>query len=359
MFTIQPYQMKTLSWWNSQRKNIDMEPSYQRKGGIWTAEDKGYLVDSILNGYDVPKLYLADFTYVKSPLNEKSKQFAVIDGKQRLEAIFDFFDGNLVLNEAFSYGPNPSLKLAGLGYKDLKSRHPDVASVFETYNLSVMSVITDEEGRINELFVRLNRSKPLTGSEIRSAMTGVVPKAIQKIADHRFFQTRIGFSTKRKQEYNAAAKILLIEFRGKFVDTKRTHLDRFVLEARLSQSTSLKRVVNKVVQVMTVMADVFTPADPLLRSQGPLTLYYWFVRNNIEHKELIREFLVRFESSRRENRQKVEDQRRADEELLRFDLMSRSVNDQGSLTERYRILEKRFRQFLLDADQDTLFATGG
>ena len=71
MFKIRPHPTRTLSWWNSQRKNIDMKPSYQRKGNIWSPEAKAYLVDSILNDYDIPKLYLADFTFGNSTLNEK------------------------------------------------------------------------------------------------------------------------------------------------------------------------------------------------------------------------------------------------------------------------------------------------
>lgn len=345
MFTIQPFSARTLSWWNTQRKKIDFAPSYQRKGGIWSTEDKAYLVDSILNGYDIPKFYLADFTYANSALNEKGKSYAVIDGKQRFEAIFDFFDGKLVLDQRFSYEPDPRLKLGGLGFRDLKSRYPEVASVFENFNLSVMSVITDEEGTINDLFVRLNRSKPLTGSEIRSAMSGVVPQLIEKIARHPFFKTRIRFSTKRKQEYNAAAKILLIEFRGKFVDTKRTYLDRFVQEGVKSQTTSAERAADKVKEVLDAMTRVFTRKDQLLSSQGPMTLYYWFVRSHLDKAEGIREFLVRFDSHRSQNRKRIQEGKKADEELLRFDLLSRSINDQGSLVERYIILENRFQAF--------------
>jgi Protein of unknown function DUF262 len=346
MFKIQPHLSRTLSWWNGQRKHIDMNPSYQRKGNIWSDEDKSYLVDSILNDYDVPKLYLADFTYGNTSLNEKGRSYAVIDGKQRLEAIFDFFDGTLVLDERFSYEPNRKLKLTGLTFKDLKSRHPEVASAFENFNLSVMSVITDEEGKINDLFVRLNRSKPLTGSEIRSAMLGVVPRLIDAIARHKFFRKCIRFTTKRKQEFNAAAKILLIEFRGKFVDTKRTHLDRFVQEGLKSQTTTFDRAAERVKEVLDDMASVFAPKDLLLSSQGPITLYYWFVKRHTDSREAIREFLVAFDAQRKENRKRVQEGKKADEELLRFDLLSRSINDQGSLTERFAILENRFQAFL-------------
>jgi len=33
--------------------------------------DKQYLIDSILNGFDVPKIYVADFTWGDSPLHSQ------------------------------------------------------------------------------------------------------------------------------------------------------------------------------------------------------------------------------------------------------------------------------------------------
>ena len=40
-----------------------------------------------------------------------------------------------------------------------------------------------------------------------------------------------------------------------------------------------------------------------------------------------------------------------DDELLQFDIMNRSANNQGSLVGRYRILTRRFEQFLHDLDK--------
>jgi hypothetical protein len=80
----------------------------------------------------------------------------------------------LTLDNEFIYQPDPKLKLAGLGYSDLCKLYPDVANVFNNWPLSVVHVVTDEQEKIDELFVRLNRSKPLTGAEIRNAMAGPV-----------------------------------------------------------------------------------------------------------------------------------------------------------------------------------------
>jgi hypothetical protein len=56
---------------------------------------------------------------------------------------------------------------------------------------------------------------------------------------------------------------------------------------------------------------------------------------------------VKFERERLQNRQKInENAEIGGEELLNFDIMSHSANNQGSLSGRYEILKKRFDRFL-------------
>ena len=119
---VMTHEARSLIWWINRRSKIDMNPKYQRHGRLWSISDKAYLIDSIINGFDIPKLYMADFTWGESPLNENRLPYAIIDGKQRLEAIFDFFDGKIVLNEDFKYLPDPDLKLGGLSYKEFKAK---------------------------------------------------------------------------------------------------------------------------------------------------------------------------------------------------------------------------------------------
>jgi len=350
MFAIRAFDPRTLSWWATQRDRIDFDPPYQRRGGIWAKRDKQYLIDTILNGYDIPKLYIADFTYAPSNLNRHNTQYAVIDGKQRFESILDFVDGRITLAKEFVLSEDPSRQLAGLGYRDLKSNHPEIASHFDNYPLTVMSVITDEEGKINELFVRLNRNKTLTGPEIRNAMQGLVPELIRQLAQHDFFVTNVAFSRQRAQDLDIAAKFLLTEFRGQIVETKRVNLDRLVEDALTADADTdaLRRAAAQVAAVLGVMQTIFIQHDPLLQTQGPMVPYYWVARHvSKTERPKLRQFLVAFESRREENRRLA----RAkpgdpgiDQVLLRYDTLNRSINDQKSIEGRYEILIDAFRR---------------
>lgn len=320
-----------------------MSPPYQRHGRLWSTTDKAFLIDSIINEYDVPKIYIADFTFGHTTLNTRGLPYAIIDGKQRFEAIFDFFDGNLVLDEDFGFQQNPNTKLGRLGYNDLKNNYPDVADIVDNYPLSVMRVITDNEESINELFVRLNRSKPLTGAEIRNAMAGPVPGIIRFLVTRDVFKTCIRFPVTRGQDKNAAAKLLLFEYESRMTETKRRTLDEFTLLAKRAEKNRLELASRRVIDNLDRMAEIFLPRDTLLGSAGILPVYYWFIRNRkVKDDAVIREFLVEFERKRKENRILPTPNR----ELVEFDGFNRNTNDIASHTGRLAILERHFAQYL-------------
>ena len=339
MFSVRPFENRTLSWWSDERRNIDLEPSYQRKGRIWSNIEKAFLIDSVLNGYDVPKIYIADFTYFPSALNRAKKAYAVIDGRQRFEAFFDFFDDRFPLSESFVFLEDSSVRIAGLNFTQLKSRHPKIASRFENFNLSVMSVITDDEARINDLFVRLNSSKPLSGAEVRNAMAGDVPILIREIAQHPFFTQKVSFNINRRQDHNAAAKLLLLEYRGALVDTKKVNLDRFVQEAVRSESTAIGAAAERVKDQLDRITPLFLDRDLALKLATGLPVYYWFFRCTVANVETVQK-LRAFEDARKSNKQlaSLGENELVNEELQLYDYFNRSPDDATSHERRLQIL---------------------
>jgi hypothetical protein len=72
---------------------IDMDPPYQRSGGLWSIDQRIGLVKSWIQGIPVPPVTLNDRTTSEwsknhgghNPLNEGKDMYAVVDGKQRIE----------------------------------------------------------------------------------------------------------------------------------------------------------------------------------------------------------------------------------------------------------------------------------
>ncbi len=352
MFETKAHATRPLTWWYDRRDDIDFEPVYQRHGGIWKRKPKAYLIDSILNGYDIPKIYVADFTRGDSPLNIKKKMYAIIDGKQRFDAIFDFFKDNFALDKEFEYQQNTSLDLSGLHYSELRSGYPSVCRLFDDYELAVISAITDDERRIAELFVRLNKnSRSLTGAEIRNAMPGIVPILTRERAKHPFFTSRIKFKDDRYQHRNAVTKLLLVEHTGELVSVKKGDLDRFTrgTEAEKGPKTQpYRKTATRVRRVLDAMAKVFVDDDDLLGAAGIVPVYYWLARDlDPERTESLRPFVEEFERKRGENDKRAEElSDGVDEELLQYSKVRRSPNDQKALTQLYDVLERHFREFV-------------
>lgn len=343
-FKISPHTARTLIWWYNRRGEIDFDPPYQRRGRLWSAADKAYLIDSIINGFDVPKLYLADFQFGQSSLNKAKLPYAIIDGKQRLEAVFDFFENKLILNEDCTFRKDPNLKIGGLSLKDLRKSYGKVAEEFENASLDIMSVHAEDEADINEIFVRLNKSKPLTGAEVRNAVAGPVSELARLIASHAFFVENIKFSVARAADLNAGTKLLLFEYEEKQTATKKVDLDRFA-KSDVDRS-KLELAGRRALDTLSAMSDIFIPRDPLLSSAGMVPVYYWFIRDlSGEAFWSARRFLLQFETMRKVSRGQHESDLSEDmlRLLARFETLNRSTNDLQSHVGRVQILHDALR----------------
>src|SRR6202000_2718752 len=89
---------------SSIRARIDLSPPYQRQSDVWQREKQQLFIDSILNGFDIPKLYFHD-------VQAKGFRYAVVDGKQRLGAIWSFLDDKLPLSDDFELFEDESVEL--------------------------------------------------------------------------------------------------------------------------------------------------------------------------------------------------------------------------------------------------------
>ena len=114
VITINEMRNSTISVVALDRLRIDLNPSYQRRSDIWTPEKRQLLIDSILNEFDIPKLYFHVLSKPRLLKNGHTALYSIIDGRQRIETIWEFLDGKLKLGNDFIYYRNPKLKLGGL-----------------------------------------------------------------------------------------------------------------------------------------------------------------------------------------------------------------------------------------------------
>lgn len=142
------------------RKQLDLEPPYQRKS-VWSPKDKKFFIDTIFRNYPSPAIFL------HKTINDRGQSlYHVVDGKQRLSTILEFVNNKIKVDSGFGDERINGKKWSQIDDKEIKQN-------FWNYTLSVEQIDYDEEqasDTVNHIFDRLNRnSKKLTNQELRHA----------------------------------------------------------------------------------------------------------------------------------------------------------------------------------------------
>jgi len=132
---------------------ITINRDYQRTSKVWPPTARSYLIDTILQGYPIPKISL----YQKTDLKSRKTVKEIVDGQQRSTAILDFYEDKLRITGRSDF--------AGKTYSDLDE---DEQKTFVGYSLSADVFVTADDDEIRQTFRRIN-SVPLNPEEQRHA----------------------------------------------------------------------------------------------------------------------------------------------------------------------------------------------
>ena len=337
---------------NSEKNNIDTDPEYQRRGEIWNLEKRQLLIDSIINDYDIPKLYFHLLDEKQKKKKKTSKDYAIIDGRQRIETIWSFIDGDFALADDFKLLRDPSLKLAGLTYPEISKRFPNIKIHFDSTSLPIMIVETDDLDLIEDMFSRLNEAVPLNAAEKRNAFGGPMAQVIRDISNHKFFADKLRISDTRFQHREISARLIFLEYsldkQSKIIDTKKPYLDAMVKYYRTKTTNLTNGYKSLVLNVLNEMNKIFSKKDKLLASQSIIPIYYLLFRSALKQQKLdliSRKKFLDFNQQRTKNREIAQiDITKANFDLIEFDRLSvQGTNDASSIRERVRILGEHLK----------------
>jgi hypothetical protein len=180
---------------------------YQR-GAVWSQVQQKKLIDSVLRGYPLPLFYLHfKKTKVGTFIQDK---FDVIDGQQRINALFAFHEGHFKLfdpakDDKIARFPKFIIETAcpwaGCSYDDLDA---ELKQKFDNTELLIVQIETDSEHEARDLFIRLQAGLPLNAQEKRDAWPGGFTEFVLKFAGkkelahypgHEFFNKWVKKST--------------------------------------------------------------------------------------------------------------------------------------------------------------------
>ncbi|MEU6209821.1 DUF262 domain-containing protein [Streptomyces sp. NPDC047023] len=208
------------SWFLDQLSagRLNLDPPYQRRS-VWNPTYKQFFIDSVIRNYPAPTIFLQ--VDVSTDLSQQTK-YNVIDGKQRLTALFEF-----VKDEYPTPDTLEDLGLAGTYYSDLPQ---SVKVSLLEYVFTVESLKNPSTAELTQAFDRLNRNVArLNAQELRHAKYGgeFITK-VEELADHPFW-SEIGLATptriRRMLDVEYVSEFYIVAMTG--IQDGKEYLDRY------------------------------------------------------------------------------------------------------------------------------------
>lgn len=321
------------------KQRVDTRPDYQRPA-VWALDQKQLLIDTILRGYDVPKIYWRK-------VGANPDKYEVVDGQQRIRAVWGYQAGEFAI--AKNADPIAGQEVKGLKYEEL----PDELRLqFDTYNIDVVIVSDTDDDEVREMFLRLQNGTTLKAQEKRNAMPGAMRDFIKTLAEHNLFSS-VGFSNSRYNHDLVAAQMVLTELAGGPTNVKNADLNKMYREQRDFDPKGEK--ARKVRRVLDYLFAAFPVKTPELERYSLLSLYmitsHLLDRYAIQSgQDELAKWFIEFESNRRAGEALPVEQQ--DPELITYhEKTSSSTDARDSLEWRHNFLLRKFLESHPDVEQ--------
>jgi len=197
------------------KKTLSFDFPIQRESGQWDKEQKSLFIDTIFNGYLVPEVYI---------IKEGTDDFcpmSVLDGKQRLTTIYDYYNDGFKLSKdldsitindfRFDDEKNriDNIKTYEIANKSYSQLDDSLKEIFKSFkiNAKLLAGYTDEQ--VEEQFYRLNNGSVFTKAQKATVKLGTeLAGKIKEIEENDFFTNRACFTNSQKKRGEVTSCIL-------------------------------------------------------------------------------------------------------------------------------------------------------
>ena len=223
-------------------------PDWQREE-VWAEPKKQLLIDTILRGWKLPKFY-----FLKTASDPT--EYEVVDGQQRLMAIFEFFDNELPLSDE-------SAKIFKAQYYKNLPEH--ISDRFDDFEIEFDEITDADEQELKIFFQRLQEGLRLTSSEKLNSVHSKLRDFSKKLSKHNFFKEKVTATDRRYGHFDIVAKVAAIEIEGietglRYDDLKTT----FESQANFSGRSN---VAIRLHATFDFLDQVFPKDTPILRNR--------------------------------------------------------------------------------------------
>jgi hypothetical protein len=224
------YSINDFVEWDAARQ-LELNPRFQRRP-VWTEKAKSFLIDTILRGKPIPKVFIRQ----KINVSTKTSVREVVDGQQRLRTILSY------VKDGFVVSKRQNESFGGLLFSQLPE---EVQAQVLSYEVSVDLLINLPDAEVLDIFSRLNSYAVVLNEQERINADHFGPfKVLADKIGHKYFEywTSNGILTSkqimRMLEVNLVADLLIACLEGikskkqvkKFYDVYETSFDHDVEE---------------------------------------------------------------------------------------------------------------------------------
>lgn len=197
------------------KNKLTFDYPIQRDGGQWEKKDKALLIDTVFNGYLIPDIYI---------IKEGTEDFSpmsVLDGKQRLTILHDYYkdgfalpkdaDDVVIKDVSFDEDRNPieEEKTYSVAGKKFSKLDADLQKIFKKYKIEVRLLAGYTDEQIEDQFYRLNNGCIFTKSQKANTKLGTdVAGKVKEIEECDFFENRASFTNTQRKRGEVTSCIL-------------------------------------------------------------------------------------------------------------------------------------------------------
>lgn len=336
-----------------------VDKTYQRRK-VWGIKDNIRLIETILLQLVIPEIFIWDCD--TDPTSGKTITH-IVDGQQRINAIFDFIQGKFKLQSRYLLSEEIKNLYGDLSFSQLPD---EVKKKIWTYEISVVNLSNDFLlDEIKNMFYRLNLTDySLNDQEKRNSQDSAFGKAAEELADMDFWVRHKVFSPRdirRMGDVEFCSNILLLCREGIVDQTKQDALNQVYIDF-VDEYPDKHKDMKKIIQAIEAIEGLLTPETDVFASKKVqmYTLFaiaFDFIDNNRTFGEDIRTYFIQFVKAYNAFKNEydlslaTDGERKAYEMIKKYKLASsEGVNKMSNRMIRYEVLKK----IILRLDEITL-----
>ena len=331
-----------------------VDRTYQRKT-VWGVKDNIRLIETILLKLIIPEIFLWDFD--TDPNNGQTITH-IVDGQQRINAIFDFIAGKYKLQKKYLTDNEIIDRYGDKCFEDLDD---NTKKSIWSYEMSIIYLDKDfsiEE--VRKMFYRLNLTDyNLNEQEKRNSLNSKFGAISEELANEEFWDEYKIFSprdVRRMQDIEYCSSILILAREGIIDQTKNERLDQIYKEF-CEDYKDAESDVQKVHEAMKLIEkltkrEINGFVNKKIQMYTMFSVMFDFVENSIDVSESVIQMFSAFENcytifkNEYDIQGETEAERKILEYLKKYKLASsEGVNKLSNRMIRFEVLKKVLLQF--------------